>query len=169
MKDHYEQWWSGVEPRLLDFALISLGSEKANPVALCCADWQDIYCDNPGHVSEAAGGPQGGHWNVQVERAGTYEITLARWPLELNAPLNSGRAPQKMTVGTLPAGKTMPIAGAKLSVGGQTVSATTKPEDTKVVFRVKLEKMDRTELHGWFQESSGKDICGAFYASVRRV
>ena len=169
MKDHYEQWWSGVEPRLRDFALISLGSEKANPVMLCCSDWQDIYCDNPGHVSEAAGGPQGGHWNVQVERAGTYEITLARWPLQLNAPLNSGRAPQKMTVGSLPAGKAMPIAGAKLSVGGQTVSATTKPEDTKAVFRIKLEKMDRAELHGWFQESSGKDICGAFYASVRRV
>jgi arylsulfatase A-like enzyme len=169
MKAHYEQWWSSVEPGLRDFALISLGSEKANPVALCCSDWQDIYCDNPTNVSDAIGGPQGGHWNVQIDREGTYEISLSRWPLELNAPLTSGRKPQKMTVGTLPPGKAIPIARAKLNVAGHQAEVETKPEDTKAVFRVKLAAAARTELHGWFQDASGKDVCGAFYASVRRV
>jgi len=169
MKDHYDEWWSGIEPRLKDFALVPLGAEQANPVDLCCSDWQDIYCDNPGHVSDAAGGPQGGPWNVSIARDGRYQIALARWPLWLNAPLTSARAAQKMTFGSLPEGKAVPIAHAKLTIAGQTLSADTKTADTRVVFRADLKANPKTQLHAWFQDSSGKDLCGAFYAQVRKV
>ena len=27
----------------------------------------------------------------------------------------------------------------------------------------------KTQLHGWFQDAAGKDLCGAFYATVRRL
>jgi hypothetical protein len=169
MKDHYDEWWAGVEPKLRDFSPISLGAPQANPVNLCCSDWTDVYCDNPGHVSTAAGGPKGGPWNVLIERDGTYEVSMARWPLELNAPLTSGREPQKMTAGSLPAGKAMPIARAVLNIAGQQVSADTKPGDTKAVVRVKLKAGPKTQMQAWFQDSAGTDICGAFYASVRLV
>lgn len=169
MRDHYEAWWAGVEPTLRDFLPISIGSEHENPVALCSSDWQEVYCDNFKNVSEAAGGPRGAPWNIQVERDGLYEITLSRWPLEQNLPLTAGRPEQKMTFGTLPAGKALPIAGARLVVAGQEFSAKTAAEDRGASFRVRLQRGPKTQLHGWFQDAAGEDLCGAFYALVRRL
>ena len=133
------------------------------------SDWQDVYCDNPTHVSEAAGGPKGGPWNVIAERDGTYEIDLYRWLPSLKLALTAGREPQKMTAGQLPAGKALPIAGAKLTIAGQQFQAKAKQEDLSIRFRVKLSQGVKTQLHGWFQDAMGADIAGAFYAVVRRV
>jgi hypothetical protein len=136
---------------------------------LCCADWWEIYADNPGHVSDAVGGPRGGPWTIFVESNGEYEIKLARWSFDLNLPLTAGREPQQMTAGSLPRGKAMPVAGAKLTVAGQEMAAKTAPADTFASFRVKLRQGTRTQLHGWFTDTSGADLCGAFYASVRKL
>ena len=122
MRAHYERWWAPIEPTLRDFAPISIGSPKENPVTLVSSDWEDIYADNPGHVLNAAGGPRGGPWSIFVERDGDYEISLYRWPPQLKLPLNAACPPQKRTKGTLPEGKALPIAGAKLAVAGQEAS-----------------------------------------------
>jgi arylsulfatase len=169
MRDHYERWWAGVEPGLQDPQPISVGSRHENPTMLCSADWWEIYADNPGHVSDAVGGPRGGPWTIFVESNGEYEIKLARWSFDLNLPLTAGREPQKMTAGSLPKGKAMPIAGAKLTVAGEEMTAKTQPADTFASFRVKLRRGTRTRLHGWFTDASGADLCGAFYASVRKL
>ena len=86
MRDHYERWWSGVEPTLRDFCPISIGSAQENPVALSCSDWQEVYCDNIAAVLSGAGGPRGGPWNVLVESDGEYQILLRRWPAEQALP-----------------------------------------------------------------------------------
>jgi arylsulfatase A-like enzyme len=169
MRDHYEKWWASVEPGLQDPQAISVGSKYENPTMLCCADWWEIYADNPGHVSDAVGGPRGGPWTIFVESNGEYEIKLARWSFDLNLPLTAGREPQQMTAGSLPRGKAMPVAGAKLTVAGQEMAAKTAPADTFASFRVKLRQGTRTQLHGWFTDTSGADLCGAFYASVRKL
>ena len=167
MRAHYETWWKRVEPGLKNFSPISLGSEQENPVQLCCSDWQDIYCDNPTHVSEAVGGPTGGPWNVFVERSGAYEISVYRWLPDLNLPLTAGRQAQKMTAGQLPAGKALPIAAAKLTIGGQQASAKANAGDRFISFRVKLAAGTKTQLHAWFQDAQGNNLAGAFYATVR--
>jgi arylsulfatase A-like enzyme len=168
MRDHYEKWWGRVEPALREYAPISIGSEQENPVNLCCSDWQDIYCDNPRSVLSGEGGPQGGPWNVYVEREGEYEISLRRWPVEIDLPLTASCPEKQMTAGLLPAGKGLPIAQAQLRIAGQQLSA--KPDSTgkAVLFRVTLKGGVRTQLHAWFQDAEGKDLCGAYYACVRR-
>jgi arylsulfatase len=169
MRAHYEEWWAGVEPGLRDFAPISIGSVQEDPVDLSSSDWQEIYCDNFRQVSEAAGGPRGGPWNVLVERDGNYEITLSRWPLDQDLALTAGRPEQRMTAGTLQPGKAMPIARARLTIAGKEFDAKTAPQDRAVTFRAGLKGGSRTKLHGWFQDDSGADLCGAFYARVRRL
>ena len=169
MKAHYEQWWAGVQGRLNDFAPISIGAEQENPTELTSADWQDIYADNVGHVSNVAGGPRGGPWTVFVERDGNYEISLTRWPPHQKLALTASRAVQKLTAGEIIAGKGLPIAGAKLAVAGQEASVKTKPNDLAAVFRMQLKGGQKTTLHGWFQDSSGADIAGSFFATVRRL
>ena len=138
-------------------------------MTLCSSDWQEVYADNPGHVINAAGGPQGGPWNVLVERDGEYEITLRRWPMDIDLPLSAAFPGRKMTAGSLPEGKGLPIARARLAIAGQEQTKDAAAAAQGVPFRLRLKGGTRTQLHGWFQDAAGKDLCGAFYAHVRRV
>jgi len=169
MRDHYEAWWGRLEPALRDFCPISIGSEQENPVTLSSSDWQEIYCDNVNSVLSGAGGPQGGPWSVLVERDGEYEIALRRWPAERDLPLNVGCPEKQMTAGSLPAGKALPIARARLTIAGQDLSAKTAAADKAAMFRVSLKGGTKTQLHAWFQDAAGADLCGAYYAYVRRL
>ncbi len=169
MRAYYEAWWQKNISVLDDYQAISLGAPQENPVCLSSSDWQDVYADNPGHVSNAVGGPRGGPWNVFIERDGEYQIALSRWHPNDNLPLIASRPAQKMTAGELPEGKAMPIGGATLTIAGQTATVKTKPEDKTAVFKVRLKGGVRTKLHGWFLDKAGNDLCGAFYAVVTRL
>jgi hypothetical protein len=158
LRRRYEAWWSGVEPRLREFVPISLGAPQENPVLLTSSDWQDAYADNSNHVRQAAGGPRGGPWNVNVERAGDYEIVLRRWPFETPAPLDGNITPP---------GKALPIAAARLTIAGREHATKLAPGVTAAAFTVRL-PAGRTQLHAWFQDAEGRDLCGAFYARVTR-
>jgi arylsulfatase len=99
MRARYEKWWDGVEPTLGDFCPISLGTEQENPVLLSCSDWLEIYCDNVQSVLNGAGGSRGGPWSVEVEKEGSYDIAVARWPFErslaLSAPCPRSPSPKR--------------------------------------------------------------------------
>jgi hypothetical protein len=94
---------------------------------------------------------------------------LARWPFERDLPLSAPCPEKKMTAGVLPAGVAMPIRSAQLAIAGQQLNLKMRPEDKAAVFRVKLRGGVKTKLHGWFQDAEGKDLCGAYYARVRRL
>ena len=158
LRRRYEAWWSTVEPRLNDFVPLSVGAAAQNPVLLSSSDWQDAYADNANHVRNAVGGPRGGPWNVNVERAGDYEIALRRWPFDLDAALDGNITPP---------GKALPISSAKLTVAGQQLSAPAAAHVKEVVFRASL-PAGRTQLQAWFQDADGRDLCGAYFAKVTR-
>jgi arylsulfatase A-like enzyme len=169
MRMHYEKWWAGIRPTLTDYCPISVGAPAANPVDLSCSDWQDIYCDNLNAVLTAQGGPQGGPWNIQVERPGEYEIALARWPFSRDLPLSAACPEKKVTVAKLAAGKALPIAQARLRVASHDLTAKSSGADARSIsFRVRL-AAGKTRLHGWFQDAAGQDLSGAFYARVKRL
>jgi arylsulfatase len=169
MRAHYEKWWAGVEGGLQDFCPVSIGAMQQNPVYLTSADWEEIYADNPRHVSDGVGGPRGGPWNVFVESGGDYQIMLTRWPPHQQLALDAGRVPQKLTDGSLPEGKAMPVAGAKLTIAGQEHALKTEPGQRAATFQVRLAGGIKTKLHGWFTDAAGQDLCGAFYATVRKL
>ena len=169
MRDHYERWWARLEPTLLDFTPISIGAPQENPVCLTSSDWQEVYCDNTNAVRDGKGGPQGGPWNVWVERDGDYEIALRRWPAEKDLPLSAPMPAQQMTVSTLPAGKALPIAAARLQIAGQDQTVQVSAADKTAVFHVRLKGRTKTQLRAWFQDAAGQDLCGAYYAYVRRL
>ena len=171
MRAHYEKWWAAVEPGVRQPEPVAAIGSKQEPVSmLCSSDWWEIYADNPGHVSNAVGGPQGAPWFIAVEQPGEYQVELSRWAFNLALPLTAAREPQKLTYGSLPPGKGMPIAGAKLKAGTAAErSAKAAPGDRSVTFRVKLDQAARIPLHAWFTGANGEDVCGAFYARIRRV
>jgi hypothetical protein len=158
MKAYYDQWWAALEPRLGDFVAFTLGAPQENPVQLTSSDWQNLYTDNSKHIRDAAGRPQGGVWNVTVDREGDYEITLRRWPFDVNGALDGNITPP---------GKALPIGRARITIAGAGSEIVTKPGDQQATATLHL-PAGRTQLHGWFQDAEGKDLCGAFFARVLR-
>jgi hypothetical protein len=109
-------------------------------------------------------------WFIQVARDGDYEIALRRWPEEANAAI-CGTVPAWDSVlghNRLPAGKAFPIVKARLAVGEFKGEKQVPQTDTVALFTVLL-KQGQTMLRGTFLDDSGKEICGAYYVSVRRL
>lgn len=170
LKGHYAKWWAGVAPTLHDFIPILIGSDKENPVRLSAADWMDVYCDNMSDVLR--GVSRNGAWRVRVDRDGTYEVALRRWPKEADTALVAGVPAWKAVAGGLPAGKALPITRARLRIGddahGVTVSKPVAATDREVVFRVELRAGARLKLQTWFYDTNDKELCGAYFVYVRR-
>lgn len=159
LREHYERWWAELEPLSSQFVTTSLGAAAQPVVSLTSSDWQDVYADNAGHVRQAAGGPRGGPWNVNVERAGEYEISLRRWPSEVDAALTAPNGADS---------RALPIAGAKLIVAGRELSGQAKAGDKAVTLQTRL-PVGPAGMQAWFVDDKGNDLCGAFYATVRRL
>lgn len=166
LRKHYAAWWAEVSPRVNEHQAIIVGSKKENPLQLSPADWEDAFLDQGAQIR--AGLRRGGAWNVEVAQAGRYEITLRRWPEDADTPIQAGIPPTKHTDGVFPAGVALPIAKASLKVADAEVSRVVANEDKGIVFTVEL-PAGRTKLHASFIDESSKDICGAYYVTVRRL
>jgi hypothetical protein len=164
MRAHYDRWWARVEPNLDRFQPISLGGPE-DPVRLAPGDWQDVHCDQSAQVRR--GEKKNAPWNVKVEKAGSYQIALYRWPSESELALTAAAAEHKGELGNLPAGTALPIARARLRIGDVDQSQAVQPGDRSAVFTVNLEAGE-TRLQTWFYDKDGNELCGAYYTEVRR-
>jgi hypothetical protein len=166
LRNHYEKWWAGIEPTLENFEPVSVGADQENPVTLCSADWNKVYCDNMNNLR--AGLNRNGPWSLLVEKDGTYEIELRRWPREANAAIAWGVPIFKAVDGSLPAGKALPIAKARLKVAELDETKNVSPSDKGVTFTVTLKAGQRLPLQTWFYDAAGNQLCGAYFTYVLR-
>ena len=166
LRDHYERWWSGVEPRLYDFSPISIGAPQENPVTLTAADWANVYCDNMQNLR--AGLERNSQWHVLVEQAGKYEIELRRWPREADAAISAGVPRFEAVDGFLPPGKALPITKVRLKIGDALdESRVVESTDKGVTFSATL-PAGKTVMQSWFHDAADNELCGAYFAYVRR-
>ncbi|MBA4186687.1 MAG: hypothetical protein C0467_01585 [Planctomycetaceae bacterium] len=170
MRDYYEGWWKGLEPILDDFVPMSIGAKQQPVVELTSGDWEGIYADNTGFVRDAVGGPNGGHWHILVEEPGEYEFTLRRWPEQTKAALGDKYEPSEKS----PSNKAKQvtrgfptIATASIDIAGVKAAAKADPKATGAVITAKL-PAGKTKLKAWFTDADGKDLCGAFFVTVRK-
>jgi arylsulfatase B len=146
LRDHYEAWWTSLEPALKQTVRYGLGGAE-NPTTLASHDWlmpgvvQAAW--HQGHVER--GSLINGAWAVDVERPGTYEITLYRWAPYLNRPMG--------------------IREARLEIGDVDATITLSTNDTRAVFRVTLPK-GPAMLQTWLTRPDGKQH-GAYYTRVQ--
>lgn len=166
MQDHYDKWWADIEPQLDEFSPISIGADQENPVTLSAADWANVYCDNMGNLR--AGLNKNAPWHVLVEKDGTYEFSLRRWPKEANAAI-AGPVPAFQAVdGGLPAGKALPIARARLKIAAYDETRPVGAADKEVTFTLSLKGRTSLPLQTWFYDAQGQELCGAYFTYVRR-
>jgi hypothetical protein len=168
MRDYYENWWKGLEPILNDFVPISIGAKQQPVVELTSGDWEGIYADNNGYVRDAVGGPAGGHWHILVEQPGEYEFSLRRWPEQTKAALGAKYTPIGLANQKKKDAVSFPtIALARLDIAGVRAEKKADPKATGATITVKL-PAGKTTLKAWFADAQGKDLCGAFYVTVRK-
>lgn len=167
MRNHYEQWWMKVAPLLAEPVPILIGADAENPVTLSAADWWNVYCDNMRDLR--LGKEANSVWNIEVAKDGRYEIGLRRWPKEADAPIAAGVPVFHAVDGELPAGRALPIASVRLKVGDVLDETKPVPTDAKeITFTMSLKAGMKLPLHSFCYDSSGKELCGAYFAYVTR-
>ena len=160
MQSHYDQWYAKAKPQFDRPRWITIGSEKSNPMTLYAQDWQGDYCDNIFDLRKATGR---GHWNVIVDRPGTYEFELRRWSRDSGKTLTEGIA------GPSDKGRTArPIAKAAISIAGLKREVTTKPGETHATFTLDL-PAGKHQLATLFSDADDKPLCSAIYVYLKRV
>jgi arylsulfatase len=169
LRASYERWWQGVEPFFGMHSAIRIGDDRENPATLTPSSHHEPTFPFVLNVREA--GSPNDPWLIEVARSGEYEITLRRWPEEARAAITAGVPPwESQDKGAhygLPAGKALPIRKAKLSVGDFVGEKPVGETEEGVVFRVSL-KQGRMLLKGSFRDDADKELCGAYYVTVRR-
>jgi hypothetical protein len=166
LSEQYETWWAGIAPQVNDFSSIHVGSDAESPTLLSACDWQDVFLDQARQVR--AGEHKNGAWGVVVDRPGTYEFSLRRWPEDADLAIDAPAPEHKGPDGTYPAGVPLPIRHARLKVGSVEESRSVSPGDKAVTFSLKLPK-GGTQVQTWFDGDNGKPLCGAYYVYVRRL
>jgi len=166
MQSHLQAWWDGVEDRVNEPQRMILGDDAENPLMLTACEWWDVFIDQQAQVRN--GEQKIGVWHLAVAKAGEYEIELRRWPREADLPLRAAAPAATLADGQLPEGVSLPIASARLTIGGQERLAELAPDARFATFRVHLDA-GPARLETAFRDASGMPLLGAYYAYVRRL
>jgi hypothetical protein len=165
LRAYYAKWWESIAPRVEEAQRFVIGHDAENPALLSPCEWFDVFLDQGAQVRR--GDKKNGVWHLEVAAAGDYEFELRRWPREADAALTAGLPAHKHTDGEFPAGVALPIAKARLNIGGFDESRVVAVANKAVTFTVKL-KLGRAQLQTWFYDAGGKELCGAYFVYVRR-
>jgi arylsulfatase A-like enzyme len=156
MRDFYEDWCRRSEPLMNQTNFIRIGTPNEPVTWLSCCNWTGSYCDNWGNL---ASGVRLGHWSLEVDADGDYEVALYMFHPDAKTPLNKPLL-------NVPA---RPIAKAKLLIDGKPTVMEIKPDETHATFRVPLEKGQKLKLEGQFLSSEDKPLFGAAYTFVKKI
>ncbi len=147
LRAEYDAWWQSLMPVFDHYVRIGVGGLE-DPVELMSHDWHTEGAAVPWHQNHVRQGLVArGTWAIAVERSGEYEVTLRRWPAQLNRAMDCVRA--------------------AISVGGVEEAMEIGSSAISAVFRVRL-AAGSTELSTTFRRSSGEEH-GAYFASVRWI
>jgi arylsulfatase A-like enzyme len=165
LSEHYAIWWSGVEAKVNDFEHLIVGHDAENPMRLSPTEWADVFLDQGKQVRE--GVKKNGTWHLEVAREGEYEFELRRWPTEANTAIATGLPKFEHFTMTFPAGTALPIRSASIAIGQQKQSAAVGEKDASAKFTAIL-KAGRTTLRTAFLDGDGKELCGAYFVTVKK-
>jgi arylsulfatase A-like enzyme len=170
LRAEHEAWWAEIEPALHQTCHISLGNDAENPTRL---DAMDVLGDVAWHQSMIVNARKStGRWNVDVERPGTYSISLRRWPEELGLPIDAAVSAQDANSLIYAAGdgscQTIAPVRARIKLFDREWTQPVKHGMEAVSFVIEVEQTGETQLEAWFRDPTG-DECGAYYVYVERI
>lgn len=166
MRKKLDEWWSEVEPIVMEPQRVIIGSSHENPMMLTACEWLDVFVDQ--QVQIRAGVRKNGIWHLEVSEPGLYRFELRRWPRESELPLVASLPPTKVTDGQYRRGVSLPIASARIEIGGIELQKQIEAEQQEVSFDMEL-KQGNSTLQTWFIDEDQQPISGAYYVYVARI
>jgi len=171
LRSDYEAWGADISPAFKKNARIVIGSDQEKTSRLSSHDWYTKDKVVPWNHEHVRAGKRGsGHWALNVAEAGTYRITLLRWPKELGKKITEG-IPAGEPVPGLKAyreepGKALAIQSAQIKIAGVEKEKPVTTEDVSVSFELEL-PAGKADLICNFVMKDGKKL-GSFYAEVEK-
>ena len=88
LRADYEKFWADVSSEHDLTSYMTVGSDESPVVSLSSHDWlvDQVPWYQPHVMHGAMAKPA--HWAVEVARDGVYEISMRRWPVEADKPIN---------------------------------------------------------------------------------
>jgi hypothetical protein len=166
MREHLNAWWNGVKDTVNEPSRVVIGAEAENPTMLTACEWFDVFVDQQRQVRAAD--PKVGVWHLEVARGGEYTIELRRYPREAGLAIGQGIPVTRVVDGQFIAGRELPVARARLKIGGHEEAIDLEKDAASATFRVALES-GPVELETCFYDAQGNEICGAYFAYVQRT
>ncbi len=172
LRADYERWWESLQPSFQRFARIQVGSEYENPSHLTSHDWLTEEGMVPwNQLAVRSGAKRKGWWALNVVEAGSYRITLRRWPASLDHAIVAGVEPGDSVPGLKAfretRGVAMVVKKARLEIGDFSGEQEVSAQDAGVSFEMEL-KRGEVELRTTFYLEDGKEI-SAYYADVEKL
>jgi arylsulfatase A-like enzyme len=148
LREEYDSWWESLSTVFDRDILIGLGSAEEPVSLLHSHDWQPTEGgQSPWHQDHVRRGAMGnGFWAVNVEKAGSYDVTVRRWPEHVDKPLDA--------------------IAARLQIGEVTAEKRIVAGQTHVTFQMEL-PAGPTRLQSWMSLKDGKQR-GAYFVYVQR-
>ena len=172
MRNHYEEWWSSVSSEFNQFPVIILGSDNQNPIELTCHDTH-IHDSkipwNQDFIREAKKNPMGGHFTVEFEHSGKYQIEISRWPFESGLAINDSVKGRPATLATeaISEGRNMNFTIGGVQIGAWKQEKQVDVDARSIVFEGNFTE-GKTDMSAWFT-TQNKEDWGAFYIRVTRI
>jgi len=151
LRAHYDVWWERVSERFEDDVPLILGADEENPARITAHDWHPSPPDDasvPWNQIKIQQNPlTNGYWDVEVEQAGVYELTLYQHDQPAEYPLDAVEA--RATIGVVEA------------------TASVEPGSASVTLVLSL-PAGRARMQTWLKTKSGEER-GAFFVYVKRI
>ncbi len=184
LRSSYESWFSDVFSNWKTRSYVRLGDPSTGEALLTSHDWMGVvHPDGSPAINEDAeetpawnqmqvrnGAPLNGYWDIDIRKAGEYNIELRRWPREADLEICGGLPASVIPIpGGKPfgPGKAMKITKATVKIGNQEASREVGPDDKSIIFSLTL-PIGKTRLYAKF--SNGADLSmGAYYVYLNQI
>jgi len=173
----YEAWWTLCARQMGDEIPISIGAEAQTIAELRTHDLRNADSDVVWNQAQIRVGQAClGYWEVLVERAGTYEFALRRWPAEAGHEIRAGLDGDDVTFrrdaiaepdwAYYAGGQALAIDAAHLVVSGHPPVSVPVGDEAAAVFRLDL-NAGPAHVRAHFAGSDGL-MLAPYYVYVRR-
>jgi hypothetical protein len=172
----YEEWWELVSLKFEEDIPIVLGQEA---VHITTHDIRNEECETAWHQGHVRQGLHvHGHYEIEVESKGRYEIQLRRWPASEAIPLSKAIegtdiAFRKEVISEknwhLYSGSlALPLAYGHLEIQGFNDTKAIREDQDTVSFTLDLE-VGKTMLQAWFSDHENHVVTAAYFVDIRKI
>jgi|TARA_B110000967_G_scaffold66976_1_gene69264 arylsulfatase A-like enzyme len=173
MRGYYEEWWTSVSSEFNRLPVIKVGSEMENPSIITCHD-SHVHDSkipwNQRFIRQAKKNPVGGHYTIEFEQSGRYQIELSRWPFEASLEINQGFRDSKEAsenMDAVPNGRAMNFKSAILKIGAWKQEQPIEQGSKTVVFTGQFTKGLSNVSASMFLENN--EEWGAYYIKIQHL